>query len=181
MLYKIKDIGEDGLAVDVPLTAAWLAAEVPDLNGRPGLAGLSVRGTLQRTGEDFLFRARMRGVVETTCVRCLEPARVPLDEEITLTFLPKSSARRDDVDPDDDVADEENDVDVAYFSGDEINLGPEIHDHFMLAFPPNPVCSESCAGLCAVCGGNRNQIPCDCEAKQRRAQSTLAELAKLKI
>lgn len=177
MQFKIKEIGEEGLEVDLPLTADWIAAALPDLDPRLGSSGGAVRGRLQMTGDEIFLVARMHAVVETSCVRCLETARVTIDEEVRISLLPRSE--------DDDEAgedkDEESDVDVAYYSGDEIDLGPEIHDQFLLAMPPNPICSDSCAGLCPVCGGNRNQNPCDCESKQRQAQSPLADLGKLKI
>lgn len=178
MRFKIKDIGEEGLEVDLPLTADWMAAALPDLDARPGPEGAAVRGRLQLTGDEVFLLGQMQAVVDTTCVRCLEPARVTVDEELRIAFMPRSEEDDDDASED---KDEEPDVDVAYYSDDEIDLGPEIHDQFLLSMPPNPLCSESCAGLCPVCGGNRNQNPCDCESKQRQAQSPLAELGKLKI
>ena len=178
MRYKINDIGEEGLKIDLPLTAAWMAASLPDLEARPASEGLAVRGTLQRAGDEIFLRGRLRGALEMSCVRCLEAARVPLDEEVVVAFLPKSE------DADDDTAeggDDDSDLDVAYFAGDEIDLDPEIHDQLALTVPPNPLCSESCAGLCPICGGNRNQNPCDCEKRQRESRSPLAALGKIKI
>ena len=42
-----------------------------------------------------------------------------------------------------------------------LNVGPES----LLAVPISPLCREDCAGLCPVCGGNRNQVPCTCAAR----------------
>ena len=82
MQYKIKDIGDDGLYLDVPVTADWLAAACPDTDIKPVGPGLRLRGTVSRSGSgkkaDILLRADLRGAVETPCSRCLEPARVAL-------------------------------------------------------------------------------------------------------
>lgn len=47
----------------------------------------------------------------------------------------------------------------------EIDLAPVIREEILLHFPPVPVCSESCKGLCDQCGANRNKKPCDCKQK----------------
>jgi len=79
MLFKIKDIGDDGLEVDLPVTTAWLAEQCPDLGAKPGPGGLKLHGVLEKSGDDVLLRGELRGVLETPCSRCLDPARVDLD------------------------------------------------------------------------------------------------------
>lgn len=171
MQFKIKDIGDEGLVLDVPITADWLAAACPDLEVKPGPSGINVHGLLETTGDDVLLRADVRGNVETSCSRCLEPARLALDIPIAVTFV-----EREVGDPE-----EADDPDVIYYDGDEIDLAPEIRDEILLAIPINPTCQEGCRGLCAVCGGNRNVTPCGCEAKQQTVQSKLSALAKIKL
>lgn len=172
MRFKINEIGEEGLPVSFPVTAAWLAAECPDLEARPSAAGILVRGELVRTGDDVFLRGDLKGAVDTTCARCLEPARVDLEIPLAVTYFDRSE---EDDEPD------AADLEVAYFDGDVVDLGLEVRDQILLAMPVSPLCSESCRGLCPVCGGNRNQSPCDCEERQRLAATPLAVLAKLKV
>jgi uncharacterized protein len=175
MLFDIKEIGDDGLSLDLPVTAAWLAAECPDLDAVPAGGALRVRGQLLLSGDDVFLRGALRGVLETTCSRCLEKAKVPLDIPLNVTFRPRGEGE-DAVDDDD-----EEDLDVALYDGDEINLAPEIRDEIFLTFPLKALCREDCRGLCSVCGGNRNQNPCDCESHQAASRSPLAAaLQKLK-
>ena len=68
-----------------------------------------------------------------------------------------------------------------FFEGGELDLGAELRDEILLAMPISPLCREGCKGLCPVCGGNRNNLACDCEEKQRQATSKLAALGKLKL
>ena len=173
MRFDIKEIGDDGLVVDVPVTGAWLAEECPGIEATLGPKGLRLRGSLQKSGDDVLLRGTLSGDLKTVCVRCLEEARIGVSLPFLTTFMEKSE--------DDEEEEEDADMDVATFDGEEIDLGPEIRDQLMLTLPMNPVCREDCKGLCSVCGGNRNQTPCTCEAKARQEGSPLAALGKIKL
>ena len=72
---------------------------------------------------------------------------------MTVTFVP---AGTEDVERDD----EDGDPDVVTFKGGEIDLSGELRDELVLAMPFNPLCDEACRGLCPLCGGNRNLVPC---------------------
>lgn len=174
MLFKIKDIGDEGLDVDLPVTAAWLGEQCPDLEARLAAEGLAFRGVLEKSGDDVLLRGDLRGALEMPCSRCLEPARVPVDLPLTVTFVEKGGAGDRDVEDDDDD-------DIVFFDGGEINLGTELRDEILLTTPLNPLCQERCLGLCSVCGGNRNNAPCDCEERRRGATSKLSELGRIKL
>jgi uncharacterized protein len=173
MRYKIKDIGDEGVEICVPVTAAWLASECPDLDAKPGPAGLQLIGRLDPSGEDFLLRGDLRGELLTTCGRCLEPATVQLDSPVAVSYVEEDEAKTDEA--------EEDDGDILSFSGGQIDLGPEIHDEILLALPIGPLCRPDCAGICPVCGGNRNLNPCDCEEQQRIANSKLSALKNIKV
>ena len=177
MLFKIKEIGDEGLSLNLPVTAAWLAGECPDLDAVVGPRGLAVRGQLSTTDGDVFLRGTLRGELEGTCARCLEKARLPVDIPLVVTFI----ARSEDAGEDDDD-DEDDNLDVAKFDGDKVDLGPEIRDQLLLSLPITPLCRENCAGLCAVCGSNRNQIACGCQPEQEKTRTPLAAvLGKLKI
>jgi uncharacterized protein len=181
MLFKIKEIGDDGLSLNLPITAAWLAAECPGLDAVPGVGGITVRGQLLPIGEgeEVFLRGTLRGVLESTCSRCLENARVPIDIPLAVTFVARPDG---DDQSDDDDEESEKDADIATFDGVEVDLGPEIRDQILLTFPIKPLCREDCAGLCPVCGGNRNQTACACQVPQNTTRTPLAAaLGKLKI
>lgn len=161
----------------VPVTAAFIAEECPGLDAVPGPKGIFLRGQLLRSGDDVFLRARLQGACVTTCSRCLEKARVPLDVALVVSFAQRAAG-----DPEPDS--EEEDVDVAYLDGEEVDLAPEIRDQLLLTFPIKPLCREDCAGLCAICGGNRNVDPCACVARADDAlkdNPLAAALGKLKI
>jgi uncharacterized protein len=173
MLYKFNDISDDGLSLNVPLSADWLKDECPDLDCKLAHEGLRFRGHLSRQGEDAFLRGTLSGVFDYTCARCLELAKVPVRLPVQVTYV---AADEDEEDEDQD------DEGVAHFDGDEINIGPELREQLLLNMPLNPVCRETCAGLCPSCGINRNEKACDCAAKQAPDMGKLgAVLRNLKM
>jgi len=172
MRFRIKDIGDEGVAINLVATAAWVQEQCPNLDARPGHKGVTLRGRLQKMGDDFLLHGELRGIMEMACSRCLEPAEVRLEVPLSVTFT---------FDEPDEKDGNPEDPDVVTIDGDEIDLGVELRDELLLAMPLSTLCRSECAGLCPVCGGNRNQTPCDCEERERMRSSKLASLGKLKM
>ena len=176
MQFKVKDIGEDGLDVDLPITASWLERECPDAGVAVGPKGVRFTGRLERSADDYLLRGRLSGAFVTPCARCLEPAALPLAVDVSVVYVEEfaGGAAKDADDEDDDAPD------VIRFTEGLVDLGSELREEILLALPVSVLCREDCAGLCPVCGGNRNTSPCACEERQRQQQSKFAALAKLK-
>lgn len=175
MQFKVKDIGEDGLDVDLPVTAAWLARECSDIELVPAAGGLRFKGRLDRSGDDYLLRGKLAGALTVGCGRCLEPATQPVDVDVSVIYVETDEA------PSEDEEEALDAPDVIAFQEGVIDLTGELRDEILLALPVATLCREDCAGLCPVCGGNRNVTPCDCAEQERMKQSKLAALGKLKV
>jgi uncharacterized metal-binding protein YceD (DUF177 family) len=173
MRFKINEIGDGGLPVNVSVTTEWLASACPDLDARPGPDGLTFKGHITPTGDDYLLRGEFVGDLDTACARCLEPARVHIDVPMTVTFV---AAGTEDVDEEEDA-----DADIVTFKGGEIDLSGELRDELVLAVPFNPLCDEGCRGLCPLCGNNRNLVPCTHAAATPTTPGGLAALGKIKL
>ncbi len=65
---------------------------------------------------------------------------------------------------------------VAY-SGDVIDITPEVLTAVIMNLPMRFICSEQCQGLCAVCGVDLNQEQCSCV--QQELDPRLAKLQEL--
>lgn len=174
MKLNIHDIHEDArqLVYDEPtaaLTGRLVHGGVCDFEF-PGEA--TVRLDYYRSGQDLFFLGSIEGTVLGHCGRCLETYTFPLSAHFSLVLVPSEALPRQAELTDDDL-------DLSYYSGEEIDLTPLIDEQIILALPTRPLCSEDCKGLCASCGGNLNLEPCDCSRNEGDAR--LAALRDLKV
>jgi uncharacterized protein len=51
--------------------------------------------------------------------------------------------------------------------GDQIDLAPVVREFLLLELPDDVLCRVDCAGICPVCGLDRNQGSCDCDTSVR--------------
>lgn len=72
---------------------------------------------------------------------------------------------------------EQEEADVAFVQGDEIELDAFVEQAVLLAMSPKPLCKNDCAGLCVLCGVNRNEQTCAC--KESEVDPRLEVLANL--
>ena len=172
MRYKIKDIGEGGLDLSVAVSDAWLAAECPDASLGVSQGGVRLEGRLEPAGDGYLLRGTLRGELTAPCARCLESAPVPIESLMMVNFVERDEGAEDEEDDGED--------DTVAFQHGVIDLSLPIRDEILLAVPMTAICKPDCAGICPVCGRNRNLTPCDCE-KQALATSKLGALAKIKL
>ncbi|UOF89220.1 DUF177 domain-containing protein [Fodinisporobacter ferrooxydans] len=97
------------------------------------------------------------------CSRCLTPT-VQL---VAVAVVERFVQDPDKVDEDDDQV---------HLVSDAIELDPYLEQAAVLAISYRPLCSDSCQGLCPVCGINKNVQTCTCDT--RRVDPRLADLAK---
>ena len=94
-------------------------------------------------------------VIEIPCDRCL--TAVPL--EFNLDFfreveIPSSEGTSEE----NDELDENN-----YIDGYHLDVDRLLYNEILVGWPMKVLCSESCKGICNVCGQNLNEGTCDCE------------------
>jgi uncharacterized protein len=59
------------------------------------------------------------------------------------------------------------DPDAFEIEGDQLDLAPMVRELVLLELPDAPLCRPDCAGICPVCGADRNEAPCDCDTTVR--------------
>ncbi len=112
---------------------------------RPGGA-LEVDLRLESVLEGVLASGTVGADADGTCVRCLEPVRVP----VTATFQ-ELFAYADRAAHHHDVG-AEDDEDSHVLVGDLLDLEPVLRDAVVPALPFQPICRPDCPGLCDRCG-----------------------------
>jgi uncharacterized protein len=95
--------------------------------------------------EGILVRGTVEVDLELACARCLEPVEERVDIDVVELFRP---ADAEDTEPGYTIVDE------------AIELDTLLHDAIVMAVPLRVLCRENCAGLCPVCGTDRNETDC---------------------
>jgi uncharacterized protein len=161
---KVDSIPQQGLFIDFLLEPAWLreiAKERP-LGFAPS-GPLEVQGELIRTGEGILFRGTIRGKIRLHCGRCLESflktLEEPLGSEWRLILAPLKSS-------DHEGGFQIEDLETGLIKDGVVDLGERVLEEVILTIPIQPLCRETCLGLCPICGENKNINPCGCKSKE---------------
>jgi len=95
------------------------------------------------------------------CDRCLGRARFPLNAEFDLYYRPASDIAREE-----EVEIDGGEAEIGFYEGEGLELEDVLQEQVLLALPMQRVCSETCKGICPVCGKNRNEIACACHAEK---------------
>ena len=120
-----------------------------------------VSGRIQRDGKEVELRGRLHTKLEVVCGRCLKPVELPLATEFKERFVRAVSW----------AAEEQHqlqaeDLDLAVFDGEGIELDDLVREELLLAVPVNVLCQEDCRGLCPNCGIDRNLNDCQCQSNE---------------
>ena len=98
--------------------------------------------------EGLLVTGTVSATAVVNCVRCLRRFDQEVRVEVRELFSPEPGQ------------DEDEDEGYAVLPDDRLPLDTMARDALVLAFPAFPLHSPDCAGLCPVCGADRNTVDC---------------------
>jgi len=132
-----------------------------------------VRLGYSRSGVEIFVHGRISTQAIGHCARCLESYSFDIASNFSFVLVPKSpiAAAENELN--------EEDLDLSFYEGDEVDFSPLVLEQIVLALPTRPLCTENCQGLCPQCGINRNDETCACVADQ--GDPRLAVLRNLKL
>ena len=159
LMVSLVKIPEEGLEFRAEVTATHL--QLPSTGEVELPTGVQVWGRFTRVTEQVYFQGTIRGTLAVPCSRCLDIIYSDFATDIRIVYLPPST--RLELAGEEGV-EAEDDLDLYTHDGVTLDLRPPVHDYVLLAFPIQTLCRPDCAGLCQVCGGNRNEVPCACQA-----------------
>ncbi|NIP49218.1 MAG: DUF177 domain-containing protein [Gammaproteobacteria bacterium] len=128
-------------------------------------------------GDVINVSGHLSTVVTLACARCLAPVTSSLEIDLSLCYSNKGEDDNQEVPEELEVRSEE--LGLITYSGQEIDLRPDLAQEIVMSLPQQLLCSTSCKGLCPNCGVNQNLNTCDCEKPQFHAG--LAALKDFKV
>ncbi|SHF36208.1 YceD family protein [Caloramator proteoclasticus] len=108
---------------------------------------IHIEGTLNKNEDGIFFKGNIFAKVKTVCSRCLDE----VVKDLNIDFEEEFNKSQDE---------------LGYTINDnKIDITKLIEDNIFLNVPLKTLCSESCKGLCPVCGTNLNKSTCSCDTQ----------------
>ena len=160
MKINVSKIPDGGMNLRFEKDGAWFRGFLPETEPFGfTLRDINIACTVRRMRESVFIEGSVTAQAEAPCCRCLETAQFPLATSFRYTFAPAPS------EPQDEVELNTEDLELAYYEEDLIDLDRVLYEQIMLQIPIKPLCRETCQGLCPRCGINLNLANCACEAE----------------
>lgn len=142
----------------------WLQELIKRISdaGNTLLSPMQVNFNLVQSEPDYFLKGKMDFHVEQTCARCAENFDYNVTHPFAISLAHVESKRSHKAS---DQEEEETDLDINFFEGNEIEIAPILEEQFFLSLPYQSMCSEDCQGICQSCGQNLNQKMCGCSHK----------------
>lgn len=124
---------------------------------------------LHRTNQGIFVDGTVRMPVELDCTRCLKSFTTTMEFPLREQFYPTIDVNTGEP----LAAPADDDLSFPIDHNHILDLREAIRQNLVLALPVRTLCKEDCAGLCAQCGKDLNDGPCDCapEAGDTRFES----------
>lgn len=174
MQINIANIPEEGLELQFSKGEGWFFSILPEKDG----ANFSVRNvavdcSLKRVLKNVAVNGSVRADIELECCRCLAQFDLPVEESFKYTFTQDSHTLSEEKEL------TYEDLEFAYYKDDIIELDQIIAEQIILQVPIKPLCSDSCKGLCLICGGNLNKETCS--HREEKINNPFSVLKNLKV
>jgi uncharacterized protein len=109
----------------------------------------TLRGSMRftRTAQGIYATGRLIAELPQTCVRCLSPFDLAVMIEFSDLFVFPPERAEEAI--------------LAIPETGILDLAPLAREYILLEIPIQPMCKPDCLGLCPICGGDRNETPCE--------------------
>lgn len=173
MKVELSRIENEPLSFDEELS---IAPERLDTVQVEGVTPVRLVATIQRQLVGYRLEGRVVGRAALACDRCLARVDWSCDESFSVELRPGSTLVADD-----EVGLADDDLEVTFVEGDELDTEDVAVEQLLLALPMRVLCRDDCAGLCPSCGGNRNEPgACRCEPEGDPRWDALRDLSGAK-
>ncbi len=111
--------------------------------------------TVKKVGEEVHVKGKIKTSLSFICSRCLSPYEYRVDSSFYLVYFPEEfDILKEQL--------EEDDMNKLFYYHRSINIREIVLEQLNLTFPVKPLCSETCQGICPVCGKVIRNGECSC-------------------
>ncbi len=154
MIISLKKIGQEPFVWRESLSVSADSLRRQELLK---LSEVACRGQVSVVSAGHLLQASLSYEQTLACSRCLGPVTEPVESQIELVISPRSPEPTAG-----EVELEESDLNTLFVDDEQLDTRPILLEQLQLNIPMRSHCREDCAGLCPVCGANRNEATCEC-------------------
>jgi uncharacterized protein len=141
----INDLDAGGREFRFALSVEWMRQVFQGQVDPAGPDGVfEVR--VSKSGQDVVVHGTLRAQLVAPCARCLEPASIAIDDEVSALLVPEGKLRGSEGEHD-EYEFSSTEADILTYSGDTVVLDGLVRDELLLEVPMIPLCSESCPGI----------------------------------
>ena len=122
---------------------------------------VTTKGKLTKRTAQIDVEGKISADIEVDCTRCLKSVDKTLEFPFSVSYVtPENYSEAKETELRND------DLDVAVFEGDKIDLTELVREQILLNLPVQVFCKEDCKGLCEKCGANLNLTDCNCKEEE---------------
>jgi uncharacterized protein len=128
---------------------------------------------ISRLGKMIFAEGSIKISATLICSRCLNNYSYPLDLTFSEEYTPAGVS-----DQEKEYELSETELDLDFYSDEEIDISELITEQVLLAVPMKPLCNPECPGICTECGKDLNEGICKCNTD--KVDPRLSPLKRLK-
>jgi uncharacterized protein len=151
MKIVISEIPEEGLDLDLQETVQF----------NDTLSPVQVYLRVTKVSTEVVVSGNIQANVELQCSRCLKDFRAQLTIPFEAIYHPLEHLKGEDK-----HKLEVDELDMGFYSKDELDLLQLTKEQIILNLPMKPLCNDLCKGICLQCGIDLNTGLCNCSAKE---------------
>ncbi|MEE8185855.1 MAG: DUF177 domain-containing protein [Thermodesulfobacteriota bacterium] len=159
MKINIEDIPEDGLVLDLREDGR-IVEDKRYGSGFSISSPIKAHLDIRKSGENIDIVGHIEAEMVLKCSRCLKEYVYGVHRKIEIavqTDFNQTTGDRELM---------ENELDVGYIQGGEIDTTDIILEQLFLEVPIQPLCNPDCKGLCPSCGVELKDGQCSCLSKE---------------
>lgn len=116
---------------------------------------------IDRCGSEVFIKGTLLFELELQCSRCLKVFAADSSVGLNAVYHPIEELRGEE--KHELIKDE---MDLDFYKNDELDIDELLKEQIILSIPMQPLCSETCRGICPECGADLSIDVCQCKHKE---------------